>query len=92
MEEQNFKTHRRLIAGHHGFSVFAIFALIAGSVINLLHSEGSNLYSAPLLMLMSVVLLFLWFYSRVFALKAQDRVIQVGRKLKVSGNDRKAIE
>ena len=77
MEQQNFKTHSRLIFGHHGFTAFAILALIVGSGINLLHSEGSNFYSASLLLLISVVLLFMWYYLRAFALKAQDRVIRL---------------
>ena len=76
MEQQNFKTHKRLIFGHHGFSAFAILALIIGSIMNLINSADENFYSASLLALIAVVMLFMWFYLRVFALKAQDRVIR----------------
>jgi uncharacterized protein YacL len=82
MEQQTFKTHSRLSAGHHGFSAFAIIALIIGSVINLVQSEGSNFYSASLLVLISVVMLFMWFFLRVFALRAQDRVIKLEENLR----------
>ena len=76
MTQQNFKTHRRLIFGHHGFSAFAIIALIIGSIMNLTNSADENFYSASLLVLISVVMLFMWFYLRAFALKAQDRAIR----------------
>ena len=76
MKEQNFKNHRKLIFGFHGFSAIAILLLIVGSVVNYIKSSESNVYSASLLLVISVVMLFLWFYMRAFALKAQDRVIR----------------
>jgi hypothetical protein len=76
MQEQDFKNHRRLIFGFHGFSAIAILLLIVGSVVNYINSSESNVYSASLLLVISVVMLFLWFYMRAFALKAQDRVIR----------------
>ncbi len=76
MAQQTFKTHRRLVLGHHGISAFAILALIIGSIINLMHSAEGNLYSASLLVLGSCTMLFMWFFLRGFALKAQDRVIR----------------
>lgn len=82
MSTQNFKTHKRLIFGFHGFTAIAILALIAGSVFNLLHSDSGNLYSASLLLLISIVLLFLWFYTRAFSLKAQDRAIRAEESLR----------
>lgn len=91
MEKQNFKTHRRLIVGHHGFSAFAILALIVGSIVNLLHSDESSFYSASLLILMSVVLLFMWFYQRAFALKAQDRVIRLEENLRYQSIAKKPL-
>lgn len=82
MSTQNYKTHKRLLAGYHGFTAVAIMALIAGSIFNIKHSVVENIYSASLLLLMSVVLLFLWFYSRSFALKAQDRAIRAEERLR----------
>ena len=76
MQEQDFKNHRRLIFGFYGFSAIAILLLIVGSVVNYINSSESNVYSASLLLVISVVMLFLWFYMRAFALKAQDRVIR----------------
>lgn len=82
MSTQNFKNHSRLIFGFHGFTAIAILALIAGSVINLLHSADGNIYSASLLLLISIVLLFMWFYTRAFSLKAQDRAIRAEESLR----------
>ncbi|MDF1672746.1 MAG: DUF6526 family protein [Vicingaceae bacterium] len=82
MSTQNFKNHSRLIFGFHGFTALAILALIAGSVFNLLHSDSGNLYSASLLLLISIVSLFLWFYTRAFSLKAQDRAIRAEESLR----------
>jgi hypothetical protein len=76
MSQQNYKNHRRLILGHHGFSALAILAAIAGSIINYVNSADTNTYSASLLVLITVVMLFMWFYLRLFALKAQDRAIR----------------
>ncbi len=49
-----------------------------GSVINLFDSfgEGDGLYSASLICLTGPILLFLWWYCRAFALRAQDRAIR----------------
>jgi hypothetical protein len=82
MEQQNYKTHRKLIVGHHGISGLAIIALIIGSIMNLISSTAQNLYAASLLVLMSLVMLFLWFFLRSFALKAQDRAIRAEESLR----------
>ncbi|MDB4534223.1 DUF6526 family protein [Vicingaceae bacterium] len=82
MEQQNFKTHKRLIFGFHGFTAISILALIIGSIMNLTNSADENFYSASLLTLISVVLLFIWFYTRSFSLKAQDRAINAEEQLR----------
>jgi hypothetical protein len=51
--------------------------LIIGAVMNLINSAPENLYSASLLVLVSVLLLLTLFFTRAFALKAQDRAIRV---------------
>lgn len=76
MQEQNFKNHTRLLAGYHGFTALAMVALLIGSIINLVNSAKENLYSASLLVLVAVIFLFMFWYTRSFALKAQDRAIR----------------
>lgn len=75
--EQNFKNHTRLITGYH--RVLALFLLsgLIGSIINLVESSGTdNLYSASLLVLLFLCCIMLYWYVRVFPLKAQDRAIR----------------
>lgn len=76
MKEQNYKNHIRLLFLWHGVVFFAILALIVGSIINLSNSANENKYSASLLVVVSIVLAFIWAFSRLFALKAQDRAIR----------------
>ena len=76
MSEQNFKNHTRLVPLYHGLSFLLILAGLIGSVINLMHSDASSHYSAALLVVVFIVLTFLFFFARLFALKAQDRAIR----------------
>jgi hypothetical protein len=76
MKEQNFKNHARYIFMFHIVTWVAILAVIIGSIVNLVHSSKENLYSASLLVVVSLILASLGWYSRRFALKAQDRAIR----------------
>jgi hypothetical protein len=60
----------------HIVTYAAIFAVIIGSIINLVHSSRENLYSASLLVAVSLILASLAWFGRRFALKAQDRAIR----------------
>jgi len=76
MKEQNFKNHSKWVPGYHFITFIAIVALIIGSIRNLTLFSDENLYPAVLLVLISVVLLFMFYFTRVFALRAQDRAIR----------------
>jgi len=76
MKEQSFKNHGRYIFMFHIVTYAAIFAVIIGSIINLANSSKENLYSASLLVVVSLILASLAWFSRRFALKAQDRAIR----------------
>ena len=76
MKEQNFKNHSRFVIGYHGVTFLAMMALLIGSIINLVNTSDDNFYSSSLLVLVSIIILVLSFYSRTFALKAQDRAIR----------------
>ncbi len=75
MKIQNYSNHRRFVPLYHFFVMLGIIILLIGSVVNLLNSSPENKYSASLLVLGSFLLLFVSFYARAFALKAQDRAI-----------------
>jgi hypothetical protein len=76
MKEQSFKNHGRYIFMFHIVTYAAIVAVIIGSIVNLANSSKENLYSASLLVVVSLILASLAWFSRRFALKAQDRAIR----------------
>ena len=84
MPEQNFKNHGRYLPLYHFILPLAMVALLGGSVFNLfdrLHN-GDSIYSASLICLIGPILVIIWFYSRAFALKAQDRAIRAEENLR----------
>ena len=76
MGNQNFKNHARFVPLFHFVTFFLILALIGGSIVNLFHADAHTHYSAALLVVVSLVLLLLAWYTRSFALRAQDRAIR----------------
>jgi len=79
MAEQNFKNHSRYVLFHHFIAPALILSLMIGSFINLADcvKSGEGLYSASLICLIGPILTIIWWYSRVFAIKAQDRAIRI---------------
>jgi hypothetical protein len=86
MEEQSYAKHAKFVPLYH----FVLFALVVialiGSLVNLYRRLTSNNHvgrlSAELIVLMSVALLLLFFFVRVFPLKAQDRAIRAEENLR----------
>jgi len=82
MKEQTYANHSKFVIGFHGITFLAILVLLIGSIRNVIYTTAENLYSASLVVLISVILLMLAFYLRAFALKAQDRGIRAEEKLR----------
>jgi Na+/melibiose symporter-like transporter len=82
MMTQNFSNHTRLIPAWHVVTGIAIVATIGGSIVNLLHADAHTHYAAALLFLISLILASIFWYTRVFALKAQDRAIRAEENLR----------
>lgn len=89
MSDQNYKNHSRYVPLYHFISPTLILALIIGSCINLYQAcincsstDHGDFYNATLICLMSFVILFIWFFARSFALKAQDRAIRSEENLR----------
>ena len=76
METQNYKNHARMVPGFHYVMFALIMAMLVGGIVNAIKSGHENFYSATLLILAAVILLLISFYTRSFALKAQDRAIK----------------
>jgi len=76
MNEQSFKNHSRYIPLWHYITPLILVAILGGSIVNLIHADAHTHYSAALILLISVVLIIIYWYARAFALKAQDRAIR----------------
>ncbi len=74
--EQNFKNHARMVPGYH-YVLTAFLSLgFIGSIKNLSQSAGTEaFYSASLITLLFVSAFLIAAFTRLFALKAQDRAI-----------------
>lgn len=82
MKTQNYKNHSKYVTGYHGVTFLAILAFLGGAIRNVWKSSEGNLYSASLLVLLAFILLFMFYFIRSFALKAQDRAIRAEEKLR----------
>ncbi|HEU5166776.1 MAG TPA: DUF6526 family protein, partial [Chitinophagaceae bacterium] len=76
MNEQNFKNHYRYIFIWHIVASLAILLVLVGSIITFVHSDGNLRHASLMLIIISLILVILYWYTRVFALKAQDRAIR----------------
>ena len=85
MDEQNYKNHTRMVPLYHYFTFTLITAVMVGSIIKFVRSYESGLtglLTPTILFIASVALLFIAWYARAFALKAQDRAIRAEENLR----------
>ncbi len=84
MATQTYENHRQIVPLFHGVLFFLIVLTLIGSVVNLYESWGDHqrLYSASLILVLTVGVLMLFFFCRIFALKAQDRAIRAEENLR----------
>ncbi len=84
MAEQNYKNHTQLVPAFH-FGLFGMLVLtFIGACVNLYESFGNHdrMYSASLLVVLTLSIIILFFFCRIFALKAQDRAIRAEENLR----------
>lgn len=84
MQEQNLKNHTRLLPVFHYVVTPIMLALIVGAITNLNNAreDGFGLYSASLILLLSLLVTFVAYFARSLALKAQDRAIRAEENLR----------
>ena len=84
VSEQNYGNHTRLVPPFHFVLLPALLLGAVGSFVNLRQSMGDHqrLYSASLIVLITIGLVTLALYARQFALKAQDRAIRAEENLR----------
>ncbi len=71
-----------MVPGYHYLTLGAILALIGGSINYLLKVTPENKYLASLIVLTSIIFVLIAWFSRTFALKAQDRAIRAEENLR----------
>jgi hypothetical protein len=82
MKEQSFKNHVQLVTGYHRVTLVGILLFLVASVNYLIKSTPENKYLASMLFLLSLVIVLMAWYLRIFALKAQDRAIRAEENLR----------
>ena len=84
MPDQNYSNHRQYVPIFHYVLLPVLFLTVIGSIVNLVESWGDHtrLYSASLIVVLSVASFLMLFLLRVFALKAQDRAIRAEENLR----------
>ncbi len=84
MTTQSYANHTRLVPGFHFVLAGIILLTFIGSLVNLYQSLGDHqrLYSASLIVVLTVCCGLLFYYARTFPLKAQDRAIRAEENLR----------
>lgn len=79
MKQQNFKNHTQLVPIYHGVALLLVLTILVAAFINLCNAFNKNadLFNALLICGIAIALGFIFWFSRKFALKAQDRAIRV---------------
>ena len=84
MSTQTFANHRQVVPAFHLIMLPVLLLTLIGSVVNLVMSWGDHerLYSAALIIVLTICLMMTAILGRVFALKAQDRAIRAEENLR----------
>ena len=84
MQEQSYAKHAKFVPMFHIVLFGTIVLTLIGSFVNLWQSFGDHqrIYSASLITAIALALVLLTVFTRIFALKAQDRAIRAGENLR----------
>ena len=81
---QNYANHGRMVPTYHYVAFGLLLVTFVGSLVNLYESLGdsSRIYSASLLVTLTLGTLMVFFFACLFPLKAQDRAIRAEEQLR----------
>src|SRR4051794_25268224 len=84
MSTQNYASHARFDTLYHKILFPILFLTLIGSCVNLYRSldDHERLYSAALIVVLTICMMMLFFVARSFPLKAQDRAIRADENLR----------
>ena len=74
--EQNYKNHPRYLLVWHIIIPLLIAAVLGWGIVFFVDHHASTHFLGAAMILISIVLLLIWWYARLFALRAQDRAIR----------------
>ena len=84
MATQNYANHARFVTGFHRILFPILVLTLIGACVNFSESIGDHMrmYSASLIVVLVACVIVLFFYARIFPLKAQDRAIRAEESLR----------
>ena len=84
MDTQSYTNHRQFVPLFHYVLLPVLGLTVIGSIVNLFESFGDHerLYNASLIAVLSIGMLMLALFCRIFSLKAQDRAIRAEENLR----------
>jgi hypothetical protein len=84
MDTQNYANHRQTVPGFHFVLLPVLLLTFGGAVNNLIRSwnDHNRVYSASLIVVLTVCTALAALFGRMFALKAQDRAIRAEENLR----------
>jgi hypothetical protein len=84
-ETQNYATHRRFVPGHHFVTSVLLLINLLWSLYRLIRPlPAVPLFDRLLAVAVAVALFLMFYYLRVFPLRAQDRIIRLEETLRMS--------
>ena len=84
MATQNYAKHAQIVPVYHRVLFSLLLLTFIGASVNLFQSFGNHdrLYSASLILVLTICLIMVALFARIFALKAQDRAIRAEENLR----------
>jgi hypothetical protein len=84
LDTQNYSNHRQFVLMFHAVLFGMLILTFIGACVNLYLSLGDHqrLYSASLIFVLTFTSILLFFFTRIFSLKAQDRAIRAEENLR----------
>jgi len=81
---QNYANHRQYVPAFHVFLFGLLVLTFIGSCVNLYKSLGDHtrIYSASLITVLTLCVILVSLFARMFALKAQDRAIRAEEQMR----------
>ena len=84
MATQSYARHTQIVPPFHQVLLPLLLLTLIGACVNLYQSFGNHdrLYSAALLLVLTICVIMAALFARIFALKAQDRAIRAEENLR----------